>query len=237
MNTQQKLADIYMLATYIKEHVDTRPVHSDSNRLDEIGNVTLKIAEMLGKIETQTGDGIDNLLKDYKVDISKAADSIMTQLLKVKEVLDKNTGLTSELYEKIETIYVEYTAILEQSTKKLELQRENFAKEVENLNAEVSALTEAAKSLNEKTLTEEQISSLVGGLEQQLGEIVAQDKNLNEIYLQNADRLEDMVKGIQTSYENLNEMLASVDGSFKTAVSRLEILSMQMNLLTGEGRN
>ena len=40
-----------------------------------------------------SGDGIDNLLKDYKVDISKAADSIMTQLLKVKEVLDKRARI------------------------------------------------------------------------------------------------------------------------------------------------
>ena len=43
-----------------------------------------------------------------------------------------------------------------------------------------------------------------------------------------------MIQDVDQSYRHLNETLESVDGSFKTAVSRLDVLLMQMNLFTEE---
>ena len=47
MNPQQKLTDIHMLVTYIKDHMDTKPVTEENDKLDEIGKTTVIIAEML----------------------------------------------------------------------------------------------------------------------------------------------------------------------------------------------
>lgn len=237
MNIQQKLADICMMVTYIKEHVDTKPVAENIVQLDEIGKTTLKIAEMLHTVEEKTGEGTAALFESYKESIDKASDTVLEQLKEVKETLGSNTELTKSLQEKIENIYVDYTGILEQSTKKMELQRENYAEEIRRLMMEVKTLEETTRDLNEKTMTPEQISEMVNKLEKKLSDVIKQDTELNTTYEQNAEKLENMVAKIQESYQSLNDTLISVDSSFKTAVSRLDVLLMQMNLLTKERRN
>lgn len=234
MNVQQKLADIQMLITYIKEHLDMEPSKTESKRLDEIGKTTLEISGVLRSLEEKTGIGADNLFGEYKSIVNEAADMVSKQLKDIKTTLDTNTGLTNNLYQKIDDIYVKYTGILEESTTKLELQRENYAREIHNLISSVDTLTDMTKILDEKTMTEEQLKSLISGLEQQIYDVVGQDKALNTTYMENADRLESMINEVEQSYRNLNETLASVDGSFKTAVSRLDVLLMQMNLITAE---
>lgn len=234
MNMQQKLADIQMLVTYIKDHLDMEPAETESRRLDEIGKTTLEISDVLKTIEQKTGTGADSIFDEYKTVVGKAVDDVASQLGDIKKVLDTNTGLTNNLYVKIDDIYVKYTGILEESTTKLELQRETYTKEIDRLVSEMERLTAMTKVLDEKTMTEEQLRVLVSGLEKQLYEVIGQDKNLNTVYMENANRLESMIKDVEQSYRNLNETLESVDGSFKTAVSRLDVLLMQMNLFTEE---
>lgn len=236
MNTQQKLADIHMLVTYIKEHVDKRPSESGNAKLDEIGTTTLEIAEMLKKVEQETGPGADIMFADYKEHIGSAADKVLEQLTDVKRTLDMNTGLTKDLYTKIEEIYTDYTGILEKATKTLEMQRENFSNEIRTLSDQVESLKGVATSLDKKTLTKDQISEIMGQIESKLEEIAGKDAEINDAYIKSAKHLEEMIGGIRNAYEDLNETLASVDESFKTAVSRMDVVLMQMNILTGEGK-
>lgn len=234
MNAQQKLADIQMLVTYIKEHLDMDPAKAESKRLDEIAKTTLEISEILHLIENKTGEGAETLFAEYKADMDKASDTVIDRLMDIKKTLTTNTELTTNLYAKIDDIYVKYTGILEQSTTKLELQRENYNREIHDLIGEVQALTEMTKVLDSKTMTEDQLRVLVSGIENQIFEVVGQDRALNTAYLENANRLETMIQDVEQSYRQLNETLESVDGSFKTAVSRLDVLLMQMNLFTEE---
>ena len=236
-NVQQTLADIHMLVNYIKDHVDKDPVVTEITKLNEIGETTLKIAEILETVGERTGNKADEMLEAYKQDIGTAADKIRSQLKEIKASLDANQTLTNDLYKKIEEIYAGYTGILEQSTTKLELQRENYSREVRQLSSEVARLSDIAKALDQKTMTEERMYQMIEGLERQFTDILKQDAQLNDAYVKNAKQLETSVSDIRASYESLNNTLSSVDSSFKTAVSRLEVLLMQMDLLTKERRN
>ena len=232
MNTHQKLADILALVTYIKEHIDADTPAKEDSKLDEIGQATLKIAEMLEAVESQTGAKASEQFAEYKNSVSQLSENICKKLTTVKDGLDANTRLTKDLHAKIEEVYTDYTGILKQSTSKLELQRENYALEISRISKEMKSLCNMVEQLNDRTLTEDEIKELMKSLEKHLSEVIAQDKELTDAHEQNMQRLERTVQSIQDSYHNLNETLASVDGSFKTAVSRLDVLLMQASLLT-----
>lgn len=236
MNTQQKLADIYMLVTYIKEHIDNESATEESGKLDEIGAATLSIANVLESIEEKTGNVAISMFHDYKDVIDKVSDQVLGQLTGVKDTLDANTNLTKDLYQKIEEIYIEYTGTLESSTKRLELHQENYNKEIAGIREEIASLTQAANDLSKKVMTEDELMSHVKALDTQLANVIERDKEWQESYENDVEGLNVIVGEIQNTYQSLNDTLLSVDSSFKTAVSRMDILLMQMDLLTKEGR-
>ena len=231
MNPLQKLADIHSMITYIKEHVSAEPIALDSAKLDEIGQATLVIAELLESIKEDTGNGARERYAEYVAQVNENAEKILEQLKTIKADVDSDKEATNELYRKIEEVYVEYTGILEKSTKTLELQRERYSGDVETLTEEVSKLVTATESLDKKTMNKEEMLELLSGVETQLTSVIEQDKALNDAYERNSRQLQEQVNEISKSCQSLNQTLLSVNESFTTAVSRLDVLLMQVNVL------
>lgn len=231
MNPLQKLADIHSMITYIKEHVSAEPITLDSAKLDEIGQATLVIAELLESIKEDTGKGASERYAEYVAQVNENAEKILEQLKTIKDDVDSDKEATNELYRKIEEVYVEYTGILEKSTKTLELQREHYSEDVETLTEEVSKLVTATESLDKKTMNKEEMLELLSGVETQLTDVIEQDKALNDAYERNSRQLQEQVNEISQSRQSLNQTLLSVNESFTTAVSRLDVLLMQVNVL------
>lgn len=231
MNPLQKLADIHSMITYIKEHVSAEPIALDSAKLDEIGQATLVIAELLESIKEDTGKGASERYAEYVAQVNENAEKILEQLKTIKDDIDSDKEATNELYRKIEEVYVEYTGILEKSTKTLELQREHYSEDVETLTEEVSKLVTATESLDKKTMNKEEMLELLSGVETQLTSVIEQDKALNDAYERNSRQLQEQVNEISQSCQSLNQTLLSVNESFTTAVSRLDVLLMQVNVL------
>lgn len=231
MNPLQKLADIHSMITYIKEHVSAEPITLDSAKLDEIGQATLVIAELLESIKEDTGKGASERYAEYVAQVNENAEKILEQLKTIKDDVDSDKEATNELYRKIEEVYVEYTGILEKSTKTLELQREHYSEDVETLTEEVSKLVTATESLDKKTMNKEEMLELLSGVETQSTDVIEQDKALNDAYERNSRQLQEQVNEISQSCQSLNQTLLSVNESFTTAVSRLDVLLMQVNVL------
>lgn len=231
MNPLQKLADIHSMITYIKEHVSAEPITLDSAKLDEIGQATLVIAELLESIKEDTGKGASERYAEYVAQVNENAEKILEQLKTIKDDVDSDKEATNTLYRKIEEVYVEYTGILEKSTKTLELQREHYSEDVETLTEEVSKLVTATESLDKKTMNKEEMLELLSGVETQLTDVIEQDKALNDAYERNSRQLQEQVNEISQSCQSLNQTLLSVNESFTTAVSRLDVLLMQVNVL------
>lgn len=231
MNPLQKLADIHSMITYIKEHVSAEPITLDSAKLDEIGQATLVIAELLESIKEDTGKGASERYAEYVAQVNENAEKILEQLKTIKDDVDSDKEATNELYRKIEEVYVEYTGILKKSTKTLELQKEHYSEDVETLTEEVSKLVTATESLDKKTMNKEEMLELLSGVETQLTDVIEQDKVLNDAYERNSRQLQEQVNEISQSCQSLNQTLLSVNESFTTAVSRLDVLLMQVNVL------
>ena len=231
MNPLQKLADIHSMITYIKEHVSAKPIALDSAKLDEIGQATMVIAELLESIREDTGKGARKRYTEYVAQVNENAEKILEQLKTIKDDVDSDKEATNELYRKIEEVYVEYTGILEKSTKTLELQRERYSGDVETLTEEVGKLVTAAESLDKKTMNKEEMLELLSGVETQLTDVIERDKALNDAYERNSRQLQEQVNEISQSCQSLNQTLLSVNESFTTAVSRLDVLLMQVNVL------
>ena len=231
MNPLQKLADIHSMITYIKEHVSAEPITLDNAKLDEIGQATLVIAELLESIKEDTGKGDSERYAEYVAQVNENAEKILEQLKTIKDDVDSDKEATNELYRKIEEVYVEYTGILKKSTKTLELQKEHYSEDVETLIEEVSKLVTATESLDKKTMNKEEMLELLSGVETQLTDVIEQDKVLNDAYERNSRQLQEQVNEISQSCQSLNQTLLSVNESFITAVSRLDVLLMQVNVL------
>ena len=231
MNPLQKLADIHSMITYIKEHVSAEPITLDSAKLDEIGQATLVIAELLESIKEDTGKGASERYAEYVAQVNENAEKILEQLKTIKDDVDSDKEATNALYRKIEEVYVEYTGILKKSTKTLELQKEHYSEDVETLTEEVSKLVTATESLDKKTMNKEEMLELLSGVETQLTDVIEQDKVLNDAYERNSRQLQEQVNEISQSCQSLNQTLLSVNESFTTAVSRLDVLLMQVNVL------
>ena len=231
MNPLQKLADIHSMITYIKEHVSAEPITLDSAKLDEIGQATLVIAGLLESIKEDTGKGASERYAEYVAQVNENAEKILEQLKTIKDDVDSDKEAANELYRKIEEVYVEDTGILEKSTKTLELQREHYSEDVETLTEEVSKLLTATESLDKKTMNKKEMLELLSGVETQLTSVIEQDKALNDAYERNSRQLQEQVNEISQSCQSLNQTLLSVNESFTTAVSRLDVLLMQVNVL------
>lgn len=232
MNAQQKLADIYALVAYIKEHIDENPIRNENQQLDEIGKTTLAISEMLQMLEQKTGVQTNEEFGEYRRALGDITKTIYDQLVTIKSLLDDNGQKTTELYDKIEEVYTTYVGILKESSEKLELQNNRYSQEAHNLVDEVKELVSSVNGLNEKVMTKEQLQEILHTVEQQVDQIANQTQDFNVTYLKNSERLDGMIENIQTLYTNLDKTLSSVDESFQTAVSRLNILLMQANQLT-----
>lgn len=232
MNAQQKLADIYALVAYIKEHIDENPIRNENQQLDEIGKTTLAISEMLQMLEQKTGVQTNEEFGEYRRALGDITKTIYDQLVTIKSLLDDNGQKTTELYDKIEEVYTTYVGILKESSEKLELQNNRYSQEAHNLVNEVKELVSSVNGLNEKVMTKEQLQEILHTVEQQVDQIANQTQDFNVTYLKNSERLDGMIENIQTLYTHLDKTLSSVDESFQTAVSRLNILLMQANQLT-----
>lgn len=232
MNAQQKLADIYALVAYIKEHIDENPIRNENQQLDEIGETTLAISEMLQMLEQKTGVQTNEEFGEYRRALGDITKTIYDQLVTIKSLLDDNGQKTTELYDKIEEVYTTYVGILKESSEKLELQNNRYSQEAHNLVDEVKELVSSVNGLNEKVMTKEQLQEILHTVEQQVDQIANQTQDFNVTYLKNSERLDGMIENIQTLYTHLDKTLSSVDESFQTAVSRLNILLMQANQLT-----
>lgn len=232
MNAQQKLADIYALVAYIKEHIDENPIRNENQQLDEIGKTTLAISEMLQMLEQKTGVQTNEEFGEYRRALGDITKTIYDQLVTIKSLLDDNGQKTTELYDKIEEVYTTYVGILKESSEKLELQNNRYSQEAHNLVDEVKELVSSVNELNEKVMTKEQLQEILHTVEQQVDQIANQTQDFNVTYLKNSERLDGMIENIQTLYTHLDKTLSSVDESFQTAVSRLNILLMQANQLT-----
>lgn len=231
MNAQQKLADIYALVAYIKEHIDENPIRNENQQLDEIGKTTLAISEMLQMLEQKTGVQTNEEFGEYRRALGDITKTIYDQLVTIKSLLDDNGQKTTELYDKIEEVYTTYVGILKESSEKLELQNNRYSQEAHNLVDEVKELVSSVNGLNEKVMTKEQLQEILHTVEQQVDQIANQTQDFNVTYLKNSERLDGMIETIQTLYTHLDKTLSSVDESFQTAVSRLNILLMQANQL------
>lgn len=232
MNAQQKLADIYALVAYIKEHIDENPIRNENQQLDEIGKTTLAISEMLQMLEQKTGVQTNEEFGEYRRALGDITKTIYDQLVTIKSLSDDNGQKTTELYDKIEEVYTTYVGILKESSEKLELQNNRYSQEAHNLVDEVKELVSSVNGLNEKVMTKEQLQEILHTVEQQVDQIANQTQDFNVTYLKNSERLDGMIENIQTLYTHLDKTLSSVDESFQTAVSRLNILLMQANQLT-----
>lgn len=236
MNPLQRLTDIYTMTSYIMEHMDKETPSKESARLDEIGQTTLAIAELLKTIESDTGAKTREQFGTCIQTLNEGTGKILEELTAIKESMDTDKETTTKLYDRIEEVYVSYTGILEQSTKSLEIQRQSYNTKLAGLTKELGALLILTKSLDDKVLSKEQMAEMINEVEVQLAEVIEADRKQNEIYEANTTELKEMVAEIKESYASLNETLSATDSNFKTAVSRLDLLLMQVRLLV-EGRN
>lgn len=236
MNPLQRLSDIYTMTSYIMEHLDKTSAEKESTHLDEIGQTTLSIAELLRTIEQQTGAGTREQFGNMIQTLDAGTQSILEELTRIKESMDEDTGTTTKLYDRIEEVYVNYTGILEQSTKSLELQRQSYNAKLSGLTKELNELMVLTRSLDKKVINRDQMGELISQVNDQLSEVLEADRIQKEQYEENTKELRAMVSEIRTSYTELNKTLAATDENFKTAISRLDVLLMQAKLLT-EGRN
>ena len=143
MNAQQKLADIYALVAYIKEHIDENPIRNENQQLDEIGKTTLAISEMLQMLEQKTGVQTNEEFGEYRRALGDITKTIYDQLVTIKSLLDDNGQKTTELYDKIEEVYTTYVGILKESSEKLELQNNRYSQEAHNLVDRASSMYSA----------------------------------------------------------------------------------------------
>lgn len=236
MNPLQRLSDIYTMTAYIMEHLDKTSADKESTHLDEIGQTTLSIAELLRTIEQQTGTETREQFGNMIRTLDAGTQSILEELTRIKESMDEDTGTTTKLYDRIEEVYVNYTGILEQSTKSLELQRQSYNAKLSGLTKELNELMVLTRSLDKKVINRDQMGELISQVNDQLSEVLEADRIQKEQYEENTRELRTMVSEIRTSYTELNKTLAATDENFKTAISRLDVLLMQAKLLT-EGRN
>ena len=220
------------MVAYIKEHIDENPIRNENQQLDEIGKTTLAISEMLQMLEQKTGVQTNEEFGEYRRALGDITKTIYDQLVTIKSLLDDNGQKTTELYDKIEEVYTTYVGILKESSEKLELQNNRYSQEAHNLVDEVKELVSSVNGLNEKVMTKEQLQEILHTVEQQVDQIANQTQDFNVTYLKNSERLDGMIENIQTLYTHLDKTLSSVDESFQTAVSRLNILLMQANQLT-----
>lgn len=235
--TQQKLADIHMLVNYIKEHVAVQPAVDKSDQLDEIGQTTLEIAAVLKEVETKTGSEATALFSSYRETIDNTADVVLQKLSAIKDTVDTTHSSTKDLFAKVEDVYVAYTGMLESSSKQLEIQRENYTNELKHVADNMEALTNITQKLNAKVMTAEDMTTLLAGIDKQLAEVIAQDEKLNAAQEEGTKQLNQRISNIQKTYHSLDETLVSVDESIKEAVGRMNVLLMQMEVLTGERGN
>lgn len=236
MNPLQRLSDIYTMTSYIMEHIDKNTAEKESARLDEIGQTTLSIADLLKTIETQTGAESRKQFGDCIKTLNEGTEKILEELTAIKTSMDTDTNNTTKLYDQIENVYVKYTGILEQSTKSLELQRQSYNAKLSGLTKEMNELLVLMQSLYDKVVSKEEMVTLIDQVEDQLSAVLEEDRTQREQYENNTKELCAMVSEIRTSYKELNQTLAATDENFKTAVSRLDVLLMQAKLLV-EGRN
>lgn len=183
MNAQQKLADIYALVAYIKEHIDENPIRNENQQLDEIGKTTLAISEMLQMLEQKTGVQTNEEFGEYRRALGDITKTIYDQLVTIKSLLDDNGQKTTELYDKIEEVYTTYVGILKESSEKLELQNNRYSQEAHNLVDEVKELVSSVNGLNEKVMTKEQLQEILHTVEQQVDQIANQTQDFNVTYL------------------------------------------------------
>lgn len=235
MNPLQRLTDIYTMVSYIMEHMDAETPKKENAQLDEIGKTTLAIADLLQTIETNTGADARKQYGACIKTLDEGANKILEELSTIKDFIDTDKTDTKKLYDKIEEVYISYTGILEQSTKSLEIQRQSYNSRLAGLTKELGALLRLTKSLDDKVASKDEMAEMLSQVEEQLSEVIEADKRQNEIYESNAKELKSMIEEIKDSYASLNQTLSATDENFKTAVSRLDVLLMQVKLLV-EGR-
>ena len=235
MNPLQRLTDIYTMVSYITEHMDAETPKKENAQLDEIGKTTLAIADLLQTIETNTGADARKQYGACIKTLDEGTNKILKELSAIKDFIDTDKTDTRKLYDKIEEVYISYTGILEQSTKSLEIQRQSYNSRLAGLTKELGVLLHLTKSLNDKVASKDEMAEMLSQVEEQLSEVIEADKRQNEIYESNAKELKSMIEEIKDSYASLNQTLSTTDENFKTAVSRLDVLLMQVKLLV-EGR-
>ena len=231
MNIAQALTDIQMLLTYIKEHVQTELVARESVKLDELAKTLLGVKT-----------GLESLLAaDTSKELDKEAalqtqlDSLTLTLSDVITALTNNQESEQALLGKVEERYVACAETLARAEKKQELQMDAYTEQMKQLMNELQNAVTATADVKEKLADADILSGELTALGAKIDTIEAADKQLNKTYIENAHRLDSLVEQIQTEYHALNQTLVSLDESFRTAVSRLDVLLVQAEQL-GRGQ-
>lgn len=231
MNIAQALTDIQMLLTYIKEHVQTELAARESVKLDELAKTLLEVKT-----------GLESLLAaDTSKELDKEAalqtqlDSLTLTLSDVITALTNNQESEQALLGKVEERCVACAETLARAEKKQELQMDAYTEQMKQLMNELQNAVTATADVKEKLADADILSGELTALGAKIDTIEAADKQLNKTYIENAHRLDSLVEQIQTEYHALNQTLVSLDESFRTAVSRLDVLLVQAEQL-GRGQ-
>lgn len=227
MNIQQTLTDIQVLVTYVKEHLSMQAPVMDGEKLDGIGRTVLEISGKLDAMGTNPSGSMMKLEDILSADMA----TIEGQLSKIADQVAEQMENAKNLYSKVEDRYVACAGALEQVNRKQDLVIAEQTDEVRRLVDGIDGLAKSVRGLEVKVEAVGTLTEAVEALENRMVEIVKEDRELNKAYVENADRLDRMVQDIEASYHGLNETLVSVDGSFRTAVSRLDVLLAQIRAL------
>lgn len=232
MNIQQTVTDIQVMMTYIKERINLQAPLMNEKTLDGIGANVLAIKESLHDL---TENGFKEKEQSaWNAQMADSLEQLHGSLQEMKQQMDQTNTERETIMEAIKDNYAA-CALTEKEIVELQrkqIQTEQSASKV--LTEEIPVVEERLEALSAQLRETDSLSSQLEALEAHLKEVRKTDQTLNQTYLENAGRLDNLVKNIQASYHELNETLVSVDSSFRTAVSRLDVLLMQIKLLTGE---
>lgn len=229
MNLNQKLADIQALMAYIKEHIDAGSLTMELEKIEEIGNQTLKIAEMLKGIEQKIGTGTGNasLAGEYKRAVDDMSDKMLKQLIEIKAILESTKESQSDSQQDIKELYTEYAEMVEGRIDALAKQREEYDKKVLELNTNVKELSETVLNASgEQGGTE--LAALVKQLGTQMEKSIEWDKQMHASYIKSAARLESLSDKIHAAYDAMDEKMAEAEKKLAATSERLDSLLVQL---------
>ncbi len=184
----------------------------------------------------------ESAMQKFSRDLEEKSSTIFTLNEQIKSLKEEKTAYLSlkEEQEKSLKDAIEAKQSAEQEVERLEKDKEDFRKQIDNLNSQISTSNEREKELNSvnadlniKLKESESLQSKIASLERSLSD--EQHKNeLKELELNNEKKSLNDVKSAYNKLESENEKLEKEIDSLKDTITSLKEAVAQMNYIKTE---